>query len=459
MLNRGLTLAALAAAIVVAAIVMFRTGGESYTLKARFENAGQTVKGGLVEISGRRVGNITDLELGEDGVAELTLEIDDDHAPVPRGTHAQIRQFGLSGPASRYVELQLPTGEERGPNLPDGALLDLDQTTANVELDEVFSIFDPKTRDSLRGVIRGSERQHRGQGRAANAGWLYLDPALVASSRLFSELNRDTPELERFIVSSSRLVGDIAERREDLAELVPNLAETTGAIARPPGALADAISQLPPFMRRANTTYVNLRGALDDLDPLVEEAKPVARKLRPYVRELRLLTGDARPTLRDLAKITRRPGRANDLVELARSMPALRNIAVGPVRANGKDREGALPAAAEAIGDSVPRLTFARPYAVDLTGWFDDFSHTGLYDALGSFSRTGTHANLFSVRGGALTDLLSPLQRSESLGENLTVGQNNRCPGSLERDPGDGSTPWRPTPGFNCDPRQLPPGP
>ena len=37
-------------------------------------------------------------------------------------------------------------------------------------------------------------------------------------------------------------------------------------------------------MRNFNTTSVNLRGALDDLDPLVEASKPVAQKLPPVHR-------------------------------------------------------------------------------------------------------------------------------------------------------------------------------
>ena len=53
--------------------------------------------------------------------------------------------------------------------------------------------------------------------------------------------------------------------------------------ARLRSALADAISQLPDFMRRANTTFVNLRATLDDLTPLVNESKPVAKKLRPFL--------------------------------------------------------------------------------------------------------------------------------------------------------------------------------
>ena len=147
-------------------------------------------------------------------------------------------------------------------------------------------------------MFKGSDKQYEGQGQAMNEGLLYLNPSLSASSKLFNELNRDTPLLERFVVASSKLVTDVADRRDDLAGLVDNLATTTTAIGSEQAALADAIGQLPPFMRRANTTFLNLRAALDDLDPLVEESKPVAKKLRPFMAELRPLARDARPTLR-----------------------------------------------------------------------------------------------------------------------------------------------------------------
>lgn len=454
---RAFTAAVLVGATALTALVLFDGGGD-YTLKARFGNAGQVVRGGLVQIAGKQVGTVTDQRLTDDGMAELDLAIDEEWAPIPRGTHAQVRQFGLSGPASRYIDLQLPTGARRTGDLPDGGLIDRDDTTSNVDIDEIFSIFDRRTRRSLRGVIRGSANQYRGQGERAREGLLYLDPALVSASRLFDELNRDTPKLRRFITESSGLVGSVAQRRDDLAALVRNLADTTNAIARPRGALGDAIRQLPPFMRRANTTYVNLRATLDDLDPLVNEFKPVAKRLRPYTAELRELVQDLEPTVGDLAGVIRRPGAANDLVDLARAIPRLRDIAAGPVDRNGEEREGALPAATEALRSATPRLAFARPYSVDFTGWLDDFSHSGNYDALGGFARIGTHVNAFSFKGGVIAPI-APELRAESFKELAVLGQSNRCPGSAERDTGDGSTPLRPTPDFNCDPRQLPPGP
>ena len=184
-------------------------------------------------------------------------------------------------------------------------------------------------------------------------------------------------------------MGDLATRRADLAGLVDHLATTTGAIGRQKQALSTAIGDLPGFMRRADTTFVNLRATLDDLQPLVDESKPVAKKLRPFLAELRPLARDARPTLRDLSALVRSPGASNDLIELTKSSVPLRDAAVGPTKRDGKQRDGAFPASTKALEEATPELATARPYAPDLTGWFDDFGHSGLYDALGGASRAG----------------------------------------------------------------------
>lgn len=456
--------AALVGAALIAGYLLFVDTGGDYTVKARFQNAGQVVRGGLVEIAGQRVGTVKRLRLTDDGSAELELAIDDEWAPLPQGTHAQIRQFGLSGPASRYIDLRYPPDRDEADDIDDGGVIEQTDTTSNVDLDEVFSIFDKNTRDSLRKVFRNSDRQYQGQAENFSQGLIYLDPALVSASRLFRELNRDTGELERFITESSGLVGDLADRREDLAGLITNLSDTTGALSRPrgpggDGALAEAIRDLPDFMRQANTTYVNLRATLDDLDPLVTEFKPVAKRLVPYTREVRQLVQDLDPAVRDLSAITTRRGPDNDLIDLSRSTLPLRDIAVGPVRRNGAEREGTLPATAEALGSATPRIAFARPYSFDFTGWLDDFSHTGNVDALGGFSRAGSHVSAFSFKSGVLQPLAGPARAAE-LESVARTHDRNKCPGASERNVwGDNSLPWKPYPEFNCDETQVPMGP
>jgi phospholipid/cholesterol/gamma-HCH transport system substrate-binding protein len=434
---RILAIAGLGAAIAVVGFVLLNGRGGSYVVHGRFQNAAQLVKGNLVEVAGVPVGTVDGIELTHDGQADVRMRITDGgYQPLRRGTRAIIRQASLSGVANRYVDLQLPAADHQQ-TIPDGGVIDQSETTTAVDLDQLFDTFDPKTRKALSGLIRGYGAAYQGKGEQANAGWAYLNPALAASSRLFDELDSDTPALKRFLTASSRLMGDVAERRADLAGLVDHLATTTGALGSQKRALSDSIAQLPAFMRRADTTFVNLRATLDDLQPLVDESKPVAKKLRPF-----------------LAKLLRSPGTSNDLVQLTRSSVPLREAAVGPTKRNGKQRAGAFPASTEALEQATPELATARPYAPDLTGWFDDFSHSGLYDALGGASRASIHLNLFAPVDGVLKPLTDPVLQSDAFKNATSLDQRWRCPGSVER-----GAVYKPSADFPCDASEVPLGP
>ena len=113
----------------------------------------------------------------------------------------------------------------------------------------------------------------------------------------------------------------MAERRDDLAALVGNTNTTAAAIARENTAFAESLALLPTTLRRANTTFVNLRATLDDLDPLVAASKPATKDLAPFLRELRPLVASAIPTIHDLRLAVTRSGPDNDLVDATRQLP------------------------------------------------------------------------------------------------------------------------------------------
>jgi phospholipid/cholesterol/gamma-HCH transport system substrate-binding protein len=427
--------AALAAVLAAAALVGIALlgNGDSYSVTARFINAGQIVKGNPVQSGGVPIGSVSDIEITDDGQAEVKLEIDERNAPLRVGTRAAIRQLSQSGIANRYVDLTIPPhGSEE---IPDGGEIGIEKTRTAVDLDQLFNTLDSKTRKALQGFFKGQAAQFRRRGRQANRGFQYLNPALATSSRLFGELTRDTPLLEHFLVDSSKLVTALAERRDDLAVLIGDLNATTRALGSQKTALAESIERLPPFMRRANTTFVNLRAALDDVDPLVDASRPVARKLGPVLAEARALTAGARPTVRDLSRLIRRRGRSNDLVEYVRSVPPLADIALASKRRTaapgGREVDvgttrGAFPETVEALRGGTPELAFARPYTTDFLGWFDDFNQTGIgHDALGNIAR----AHISFSENLPLPPGLGPVRQ----------GQYRRCPGSAEAPAADGS--------------------
>jgi phospholipid/cholesterol/gamma-HCH transport system substrate-binding protein len=438
--GRVVAVGVILAAVAVAAWLLF-AGDGGYRVTAKFVNAGQLVNGNEVRVAGNAVGSVDEIDVGPDGRAEVGFTVDDDYAPLRRGTRAIIKQTSLSGIANRYIDLHL--GPDGGDEIEDGGLIDADQTETAIEVDQVFAIFDEETRGSLQDFIKGQADTLRGRGRELRAGIEYLNPALSTGSRLFEELTEDEALLERFLVDSAKLVNTLASRRDDLAGVVSNLNSTFGALGSQQDALAESIERLPPFMRRANTTFVNLRSALDDVDPLVDASKPVVRRLSPFLDQARLFARDGEPTFRDLSRTIRRPGDNNDLIELVRSFPPLARVAMDTRRINGARRRGAFPETADALRAAAPTIAFSRPYTPDFVGWLDDFSTTGAYDALGGFSRAWINFSEILYGPGPKT------------------GQFRRCPGANEMPASDGTNVFSASAAaaLDCDPGQRSVGP
>ena len=481
----GRVAALVALVVAVLAVVLLLGGGDDYTVTAEFENAGQLVKGNQVVVGGSAVGTVNEIELGDDGQALVTFSVNDDYAPLQRGTVATSRSPSLSQIAERQVQLTLPPSSEKRDPIEDGGTLTQSETVSAVDLDQLFNTLSPKTINDFKHVIKGLATSYEGVGPQANKGLHYLNPFLSTSRQVFAELNSDQAAFENLIVDTSQLSGALAERAPDISALVANLNRMMNAIGDRKERLAEAVSLLPNFLRESNTTFVNLRAALDDLDPLVDASTPVAIRLRPFLATLRAASADAVPTIRDLSAILRRRGDANDLVELTRMQPALAKAAVGSGSpdcggdstdlgdlASAQDdnyTQGAFGEAVCALRNSAPQLSMFRAYTPELVGWFDDFGHSGFIDAIGGIGRIGTTLNPFSISlPGGTPNLLDPLTPDEQIAS-LDTGNTRRCPGGNEHpvndiDPSDDSVPFTDGgaltgdgPG-NCDPTQTAPG-
>jgi phospholipid/cholesterol/gamma-HCH transport system substrate-binding protein len=441
---------AVVAAIVIVGILIF-SGGGGYSVRARFENASQLVNGNQVEIGGTPVGSVDGIKITDNGQAEVKMSIDDAFAPLPLDTKAVVRQASQSGIANRYVELELPPGNKDGSRrtIADGGLIPTTSTTTAVDLDQLFNTLDPDTRRSIKAFFVNSAAQFKGKTAQQREAFRYLNPALSTSSRLFGELNRDSPLLTRFLQDSSTLVGALAEKRNELAALIGNANATFRALGSQRLALMEAISRLPDFMRQSNTTFVNLRAALNDVDPLVNASKPVAKKLRPFLAQARALARDARPTVRDLARVVLQPGPNNDLFNLEESFPPLASTALdtkkrfvnydGGVSKSVGTVKGAFPETVKALKDTAPTIAFGRPYTPELFSWFDDFSTTGPTDAEGGFSRVYTILNVFDLSNPAAPSFIPIGDRGSKLATLERVGQFKKCPGAAERVASDNS--------------------
>lgn len=433
-------------AVIVLAIIFFSgNGGHKYTLV--FQNAGQLVPDNQVLIGGSPAGTVESLGLTDDNLAEVHVEVDQE---LHEGTTATIRATSLSGVANHYVAIH--PGPNSEPALEDGATLGLASTTTPVDIDQFFNTFPPRVQKGLSDFIRGNATIYSGRGQNGDAteSFKYFGTALNRAEAFAGELNADQQLLSRFIVSSSRLTTAVAGRGEELSSAISNADTAFRAIADETAAFDATLRRLPPVLRQSNTTFVNLRAALDDLEPLVDTAKPATKDLAPFLRELRPVFQKLVPFTRNLRLVVDRPGKANDAADLLRILPVVEQRV-----------SRTFPHSEAAIRDFQPNLNFIRAYTPDLFNALGKFGQVaGYYDGNGHYVRAATAGqNLFRYGAGGV---LEPIKRDEQFAAFGDTSVKRRCPGGATQTAPDGSNPWVGGDSVDpseCDPGDVPPGP
>jgi len=438
---------ALLAALVATLGLVASNGGHRYTLI--FETAGQLVPGNEVLIGGEPVGSVKSIDLTEDERAAISIEVEQ---KLHEGTSAVIRATGLAGVANYYVALT--PGPDSEPELEDGATIGVEHTTSPVHLDEVLNAFTEEARGGLRDFVQGQAAIFEGRGADARKANKYLAPALFQTKRFLEELNSDQRLFERFLASSAKIFTTLADREDELSGAISNSRAALEAVASENVALARSLERLAPAFRRSNTTFVNLRYALDDLDSLVDTAMPTTERLEPFLAELLPFLRESRPFVRNLRLALRRDGKDNDLGELMELLPRV-----------GKRARPAFKRARAALGDFQPIIDFARPYSVDVVQSLVKLGAAmANYDFNGHSARASLMGLNFFERNGL--GQLSAIPAADQYAPFGPGGIIRRCPGAGTQPAADGSNPfvaplW-PESGLaasDCDATEVPPGP
>jgi phospholipid/cholesterol/gamma-HCH transport system substrate-binding protein len=442
-------IAALSVAVIALAVVILNGGSEhKYTLL--FQNASQLVPDNQVLIGGQPVGSVESIGLTDDNLAKVVVSVEQE---LHEGTTATIRATSLSGVANHYVSIS--PGPNSNPPLRDGATLGLASTTTPVDIDQLFNTFPPPVRRALGQFIRGNAQLYAGSGKQANSTYKYLGVGFNRFGAFTGELTSDEHLLSRFLVSSSRLSTAVAERGQELSSAVANADSAFGAIASQNAALGTSLHELPPVLRQANTTFVNLRAALDDVEPLFDTAKSATVELAPFLSELRPFFSKAVPVFKNLRLTVARKGFANDTAELLADLPVVQQRAAK-----------SFPHSEAAIAAFQPNLDFIRAYTPDLLNGFAKLGQvTAPYDGNGHYARASfSNLNLFKRNGGGVLEPIAPSEQYDALAAGN--GVKRRCPGGGSQPAADGSSPFVEPPfagsgvtTSECNPADSPPGP
>jgi virulence factor Mce-like protein len=286
--------------------------------KVQLENGSQLVKGNEVRVGGFRLGIVSVLKPATlpDGrtIALMTIKLDKKIGKVPADSTVEVRQRSALG--LKYLQLTKGTSNRY---LQDGDTIPLTQTQVPVQFDELFKLFDRRTRLASQDNLIGFGNAFTGRGENLNQTIAQLPRLLGYLAPVAANLANPQTDIARFFREIGRTVAVVAPVAQVNAQLFTDMATTFEAISRDPEALKATISKSPPTLDvgtdslRAQRPFLNdladfshdlrfavreLRGALPIINPALEAGTPVLRRSPSLNNNLK----DVFAALRDLVR-------------------------------------------------------------------------------------------------------------------------------------------------------------
>ena len=314
-------------------------GGRSGTqAQALLPTAFQLVPNADVRRAGVKIGRVRDVE-HRGALGLVRFEVDADQGPLYRDARVRIRTKTLVG--ENYLELD--PGDARAGRLPRDGVLSVEQAGEAVQLDEILSGLDARTRAAVQRNLSSIGRGVGDRGPQLNRLFGELPGVVGRVTELDDVLRGQRPQLARLVAQTGELTQAFADRGEDVRTLAVGAEATARAAAERDAQLGAALDELPATLRQVGATtrrvgalgrrnapvVADLRTGVDALPAVTRRLERSARAGRTVVGVLPGLARRADPMIRRLQAFA--PAAAAlvaPLDELLRQVnPALRYLA------------------------------------------------------------------------------------------------------------------------------------
>jgi phospholipid/cholesterol/gamma-HCH transport system substrate-binding protein len=277
---------------------------EGYRFTVHMPEAATLAEEADVRMAGVNVGKVKSKELDKGGARTIVeVQLDSEYSPIPKDTNAILRQKTLLG----ETYLELAPGHKSTGILDDGGRLPNAQVEDTTELDEIFTAFDPDTRQAFKDWVKELDgaitEGHRSQDLSDAFG--NFEGFAVDGATLMRVLDEQDQAVHQLVKNTGRVFGAINERRGALRELIVNSKRTFEATASRDEALAETFAIFPTFLDESKATMARLEDFSHATHPLVNDLKGPADDLGPTVRDLGDLAPDLENLFRDLPPLIR----------------------------------------------------------------------------------------------------------------------------------------------------------
>jgi virulence factor Mce-like protein len=344
----------------------------TYQFKVDAPDAARLVVGNDVREGGYRIGQVTEIETlrksdGDTG-AELTVQLDNSAGPIPKDSAIEVRPRSALG--LKYLSLLRGSSPVE---LQEGASITATERAIPPEFDDLFNMFDPKTRDYIETNLEEFGGGLAGRGTAINraiAAFPELLGDLVPVMRTLSDPDTQLVRMLRELDDAARVAAPLADT---LARGFTAGADVFEGFSRDPEALKATISESPPTLDEGLRSLPAQRPFLRRLAAISDEVRGTAREVRRSVPALNRALAAGTPVLR------RTPRLNQDLVIALR---ALRDLSRSPTT------NIALDGLTATFATLNPTLRFIGPH-VTVCNYFT-YWWTFIADHLSEEDATGT---------------------------------------------------------------------
>jgi virulence factor Mce-like protein len=250
----------------------------TYDIKAELPSGAKLVKGNEVRVGGFRVGLIEEIEPAVvDGrsIAVVSMKLDKIIEPLTRDTQVRVRPRSALG--LRYV--QIDPGQNKAEPLQAGDRIPLAQTSESLDLEDIYAVFEGKTRNDVRSATAGFGDAFAARGPAINQAIESLNPFFEHLTPVMRSLADPKTDLDQFFKALGRASAEAAPVAAAQASVFTHMADTFEAFVADPSALQATIEKSPPTL---DTTIASLRVQR----PFLNDFADLSRRLRPAAREL-----------------------------------------------------------------------------------------------------------------------------------------------------------------------------
>jgi virulence factor Mce-like protein len=252
----------------------------TYDINVQLPEASDLQAGSQVRIGGTRVGVVSSMSPQEDrstgrvtAIAHLKLEKSQE--PLPADTTAIVQSVSAIG--LKYLSLARGTGSR---TLKAGATIPVSQTREPVEIDQLFDMFDKKTRDASQQNLTDFGNGFAGRGLGLNETFHTLRKLVRNAYPVLRNLASPQTGFREFFVALDRAASEVAPVAKAQAGFYGDLDTFFAAWASVAPSLEAAIEGGPSALRQATHS-------LRFEAPFFEKNAEFFRLLRPGATALR----------------------------------------------------------------------------------------------------------------------------------------------------------------------------